>query len=332
MSHFQRYSQKENVVTNNTLLLLSRVYQFSPLRFERLINKLIEDDNHELTIGPSFTQQTVGTSSVPDGCISQSSFKLLVETKLNGNLNTDQLKRHLDCFSNEHQKILLTIDSTEISYEINKVVQHIAKEKNIVFISTTFKSLIEACKSLLADYEIEIVETLKDYENFCLEMNLLQLDKQRMVAVACGLTLELNLKYSLYYHPVDRNFQPITYIGLYSKKAIRAIGKITYTVDAKLRGDQLITFDIFGKRIDLPKDKHYDILNSIKLGIELYNHQLLSGYRFFLVDNFYEIDFNKVSPHGIVSKKYFNLSDFSKGQLPESTAEIASMLDASSFK
>ncbi len=31
--YFQRYSQKENVITNNTLLLFSRLYNHSPQKF-----------------------------------------------------------------------------------------------------------------------------------------------------------------------------------------------------------------------------------------------------------------------------------------------------------
>ena len=36
--YFQRYSQPENVVTNNTLLLLSQLYNYSPKKFSEMIN------------------------------------------------------------------------------------------------------------------------------------------------------------------------------------------------------------------------------------------------------------------------------------------------------
>ena len=35
--YFQRYHAKENVATANTMLLLSRLYQYSPDKFYRLL-------------------------------------------------------------------------------------------------------------------------------------------------------------------------------------------------------------------------------------------------------------------------------------------------------
>jgi len=41
--YFQRYSQPENVATNNTLLLLSRLYHDSPNKFKGFLNDLLDD-------------------------------------------------------------------------------------------------------------------------------------------------------------------------------------------------------------------------------------------------------------------------------------------------
>lgn len=38
--YFPRYSQPENVVTNNTLLLLLRLYQYNRFKFERFMAAL----------------------------------------------------------------------------------------------------------------------------------------------------------------------------------------------------------------------------------------------------------------------------------------------------
>ena len=38
--YFQRYSQPENAVTNNTLLLLGRIYSYSPSRASQLLTDL----------------------------------------------------------------------------------------------------------------------------------------------------------------------------------------------------------------------------------------------------------------------------------------------------
>ncbi len=41
--YFQRYSQLENFVTNNTLLLLSRLYNEPPFKFKMLLNEIAYD-------------------------------------------------------------------------------------------------------------------------------------------------------------------------------------------------------------------------------------------------------------------------------------------------
>lgn len=46
--YFPRYSQKENMVTNNTLLLFSRLYNNSPYKFKLFMNNLLEDSEVEI--------------------------------------------------------------------------------------------------------------------------------------------------------------------------------------------------------------------------------------------------------------------------------------------
>ncbi len=53
--YFQRYSQRENVATNNTLLLISRLYAHEPSYLEAFLNDLVETG--ALEVGPSFIQQ-----------------------------------------------------------------------------------------------------------------------------------------------------------------------------------------------------------------------------------------------------------------------------------
>jgi hypothetical protein len=40
---FPRYSQRENFETNNTLLLLHRLYSYNRFRFERFLSELLRD-------------------------------------------------------------------------------------------------------------------------------------------------------------------------------------------------------------------------------------------------------------------------------------------------
>ena len=77
--YFQRYSQPENVVTNNTLLLCSRLYQHSAYAFNGFLSDLL--GGVDIESGVQFAQQ-IKNGSVPDGFILQNSFKLVIETKL----------------------------------------------------------------------------------------------------------------------------------------------------------------------------------------------------------------------------------------------------------
>ncbi len=53
LNQFQQYSQGENTVTNNVLLMLSNLYEINPKYYEEFIKGLTEDsDNYEII--PSF--------------------------------------------------------------------------------------------------------------------------------------------------------------------------------------------------------------------------------------------------------------------------------------
>ena len=88
---FQKYSQRENWVTNNTLLFLSRLQNYNNKKFEKVINAILQENNLNLNIGVNFCQQERSTESVFDGIIFQDEFKLAVETKLFDNFSLSQL-------------------------------------------------------------------------------------------------------------------------------------------------------------------------------------------------------------------------------------------------
>ena len=91
--YFQRYHSKENVDTSNTMLMLSRLYNYNADKFFSMLNSLIlgEDESPEIT----FDLQVVGDDSVPDAVISQKSFKIVVETKLYNQFYKQQLVNQL---------------------------------------------------------------------------------------------------------------------------------------------------------------------------------------------------------------------------------------------
>lgn len=105
--YFQRYHEKENVATANTMLLLSRLYQYSSDKFFRFLKSEFFSDAFEPEI--VFNLQEKSVESIPDATITQESFKIVVETKMSDWFYTDQLLRHLKSFGDEKYKVMITL-------------------------------------------------------------------------------------------------------------------------------------------------------------------------------------------------------------------------------
>ena len=97
--YFQRYHSKENVATANTMLLLSRLYSYSPEKFFKLLKSEIFSDIFEPEM--TFRMQERNKNSVPDATITQEGFKIVVEAKMTDWFYEDQLIRHLSAFGDE---------------------------------------------------------------------------------------------------------------------------------------------------------------------------------------------------------------------------------------
>ena len=78
--YFQRYHEKENVATANTMLLLSRLYSYSSDKFFRFLKSEYFADSFDPEL--VFTLQEKSVDSIPDATITQEGFKIVVETKL----------------------------------------------------------------------------------------------------------------------------------------------------------------------------------------------------------------------------------------------------------
>lgn len=119
--YFQRYSSAENVVTNNTLQLFARIYGNSPARLSQFLSALLDDQDIEL--GVEIRQQQKSPKSVPDGAITQRSFKLLLEAKVNALEDVNQLLCHAESFQGEEQQILLLLTKKRLA---DAKIQHFA--------------------------------------------------------------------------------------------------------------------------------------------------------------------------------------------------------------
>lgn len=326
--YFPRYSQKENMVTNNTLLLFNRLYQHHTYRFKQFINLILEDSDLELDTIVKFSQQVKGIGSVPDAVIEQESFKIVIETKLYSQQNLPQLMGHLSSFSNEDKQILLLINTNSISpiyrqqieKEINLYNQ--SHKTSIQFAFTTFKEICHKFKEVLNPYEIEMMDLINDFEAFCHETGLISNHECLMRSLLTSKTLKRNFKYNLYYAPRTRNYQLHKYMGLYDKKAIRGIGEISCIVDADF-STKTQELDIINTlQGHLTPQQKQDIIDVIQEVLEIEGKNLgAEDQRFFLVKQFIPCEFKKITKGAPLGTRYFDLTQFIENFTDEMTIE-----------
>lgn len=307
--YFQRYTQRENVVTNNTMLLFSRLYHYSPLKFKKFLDALLEFD---VEVGVNFTQQEKNFNSIPDGIITQESFKIVIETKLHNGFGTKQLENHLSSFKNEKKSILIALSNIPMdSSQLKDVRLRVSNfndvnKKNILLIPTTFQQVISIFREELSDYDIELNDIIDDYEEFCNNTGLLPKDFPRMLIVPCGSTINDNIEFKMYYDPACRSFSRATHIGIYKDKTVKAIGKISnvVTADYDEEKDELV---IIHQDSETSQNQKERIRLMILRAKENLGWSIAKGHKFFCFEDMEITNYRKISPGGIMGKRYENI-------------------------
>ena len=178
--HFQRYHSKETIPTANTLLLLSKLYAYSPDKFFRFLKSslLPADCNPE----PDFTLHDETTYCQPAATLLQPSYRISVETKLNNLFVLPVLHKHFEVFRDEQYQILLTLGSSplskDIALELQKTLYSYNQEnsKRILHKDMTFAALLEAVGNVLTEADRSFYEVLKDYQNYLISEHLVEID------------------------------------------------------------------------------------------------------------------------------------------------------------
>ena len=309
LHYFQRYHSKENVVTANTMLLLSRLYSYDANKFYRLLSNFLPDESIP---NLSFNLQEHNGCSIPDATFEQPSFKFVIETKLYSSFDSEQLLCHLKSFGNQDYKILLTLDpkSFDKNFEINlhNQINKYNKENNtnIIHKHLTFKQLIKFVRDEINDKDYDLSTIVEDYEDYCYLEELIPDSWKRMRVQLAGTTLKLNKELNLYYDNATRGFSDHEYLGLYNQKAVRAIGKINAIATAVYENEEL-KVDVESGNITADKEE------KIKIAIEQsknFDYDLVNyKHRYFFVDKFYETDFKKVTPYAPMGTRFFDLCD-----------------------
>ena len=332
--YFQRYHEKENVATANTMLLLSRLYSYSSDKFFRFLKSEYFADSFEPEL--VFTLQEKSVDSIPDATITQEGFKIVVETKLTDWFYSDQLMRHLKSFGDEKNKIMITLASELMAEEKLFDFEKQLKEYNetqtypVIHINTTFEMMANAIRDVIDDRDYEMQDVLEDYLNYCYKDGLISVsDSWKYLRMQlAGTTIDFNISNNIYYDKAERGFRAHDYLGLYKQKSVRAIGKICARITAIETETGIKYTPEFGELTDERKQM---IAKAMADG-DSHGYDLRTiEHRYFFVEQFYETDFKKISSGGSMGTRIFDLANLlGVDEMPE-VEQIAELLKNKSW-
>lgn len=304
--YFQRYTSRENAVTNATLHLFSRIYEHSTKRLKDLLNEVFDAD---MPLGVEIRQQTRSSESVPDGFIAQAQVRIAIETKVDAGVSSGQLERHLKALGEggEHYLLLLT------KHEPNRTelarVAVAAQQARVKFVSCTFEELCAHLGKSVRDFELNLKPIVDDFIAYCDDMDLLPDRRALMRVVPCSQSFTQNRAYGIYYHPTSRGYTKQQFIGVYRDKSVRLIGEVKSVFDCTLAGGVLSKTLVSGANTDEFDAKIIAMIGDTQRQV---GWDISSGHRFFCCGEFVETDYRKVSPYGIQGARVHDVSDFLK--------------------
>ena len=309
--YFQRYHAKENVATANTMLLLSRLYSYSPDKFFRFLKTEYFSDSFNPEI--IFTLQEKSVESIPDATITQEGFKIVVETKMSDGFHENQLLRHLKSFGDEKYKVILTLAPELMEEDKKAAFEEKLKKYNqqqmhsVIHINTTFEKMANAISDVLDDRDYEIQDVLEDYLNYCYTDGLIPVSDswKYMRMQLAGTTIDFNVSANVYYDNAERGFRAHDTLALYKNKSVRAIGKIIARITAVETENGVKYNAEFG---DITEERKAIIESAMADG-DSHGYDLRTiEHRYFFVEKFYETDFKKITPKAPMGTRIFDLT------------------------
>ena len=207
LNFFQTYAQRENHVTNNTLLMLRHVWRAMPARMDEVFAGLLGAP--DLGIGLTFEQQKGVHGQIPDGVIGQQPFFLYIEAKRGSALDRAQIDAHRAAIAKqrhpEGSAWLLGLTTEIQGLDVAAPTSSAGDDAGarVHFGQTTYADLVATLREVCGS-DPELSEILDDYEAF-LDAEELRPDQHRhMVAVLCGQTHKLNVETGVFFDPADR--------------------------------------------------------------------------------------------------------------------------------
>lgn len=314
ISPFQIYSQKENTVTNNFLLMLRWLYDIKPFYYESFINGFIEDENRFISVSPAFIQQHGKGEGIVDGFIESQAFTIVLETKLNRLENSSKLSKYVDRFPELGNNILLHLSKSKFNNEQLDEIAGIDAllKKNILVISLTYEDTLDALRQLLetALYDQSLSVLVDDFANYLTSSSLLP-RKNILRVMACNASFNLNKEYAMYFDKAERGFSDFNYLGIYKNKSVHYIGKTEFelVVTHSENGEP-----IFSSKTKITTDQRLRAISTIKVCANTWP-KVMNNHRFFFFEKegdngFSKTNFEKNTAYGIQRSKFFNLKSY----------------------
>ena len=311
---FPKYEQKENRVTNYTLLLFKQIYNENPGLFQEFIENLLAEECKNINVGVQFTQQESyfceKGKSIIDGVIKQLPFEIFIETKNSNWFHKDQLERHVNNLKQlPGQKVLLALANFDGLVDEKNLFENLKKDysdEQLIIKTIEFETLKIAIDEIAKNINSEILSTMvKEYEQFLSDSDLLPTWKYRLDVVNCAKSKEPFIERELYVCPEARGAYKHArskYFGIYENKNVNHIAEIkavcAYEYDEQTKKSK-INISWFDNQYN-----EKEILNEAETKKEAWTE----SRQMFLLTNFKEnINFRKDSAGGMFgSKIYFN--------------------------
>lgn len=327
ISLFSGYHSQENSITNYCGLVLKLLCEENPKSFEEVLLTLSPDSN--LNVGPVFEQQKKQLHNIPDLAITQNSFSIFFETKLEGwSFDVDQIERHIKgIHPDSDTKILFLLANFEETDNLENVFRDSidkAKIKDIILQPISFEEFLNAVERVKASESFNKV--MVSFREFLEREGHLPSWKYLLNVVNCSGTLEEVIKHNVYMCPNTmgvRSHQRSKYFGPYKNKCVSKIFEIrANVVIEKGLGEGEIKFNNSGENANYLIE---EAKNKIKLIEWRIDENKSTDLQVFLLDNGFDTNFVKDSKGGLFgTKKYFY--DIAKNPNSENSEQLAKNL------
>lgn len=308
VSLFSGYSDKENRVTNYTILLVKLLYEESPVLYQQFLRSLLQE---EIVTLPVFSQQQRLNNSIPDAVIKQQPYTVFVETKNWDWFYDDQLNRHLDNLerAGEGTKALIALSPFDSGTqdELNRrFAPEVTKRAGrFKFRALSFREFLH-CIPPLAE-ETFLARARREFEQYLEGENLLGTWEEWLDVVNCSTWPENFTNHRIYTCPLIGSaytHMRCKYLGLYKNRQVSHVALVRGVVELPCAGNAAVKWSNDGTSPDEL------IAIAQQRTTDAWHEAPDEDRRVFVLDCPYPTSFQKGTKGGMMgSKQYFFIGD-----------------------